>query len=105
MIVTAVLASLMLCALLVLYIRITRIEDGMLENIGNLALEVSNLMETQNKINKDFAETIDSLTERVDGLPVEDLQAKYDAEQAWNEGVQAILNYGLDKINKGDNNV
>ena len=58
-----------------LYRRIQEVEDFAVDKIAKLSLQVSE-------------------------IPVEDLQAKYDAEKAWNEGVQNILNFGA-KVSKG----
>ena len=49
----------------------------------------------------DFEERIKELEQKVDEIPVEDLRAMQKAEEAWNEGVQNILNFGLDTMKKG----
>lgn len=44
--------------------------------------------------------TLEEHGKAIADIPVEDLRAKYDAEKAWNEGVQNIMNYGIEKLNK-----
>ena len=75
--------------------------------ISSMSLEVTHLKDWRDAATATdiyLSDEIDKLKEQIEKLPKEDLQAKYDAEKAWNDGVQAILNYGLETV-KGDNNV
>lgn len=42
----------------------------------------------------------DELNKKVEELPVEDMDARAKAENAWNEGVQAIMTYGMELMKK-----
>lgn len=47
-------------------------------------------------------EKLKKLETEIAELPKEDLEAKYAAEKAWDDGVQAIMSYGLDLLKKKD---
>ena len=36
-------------------------------------------------------------------IPVEDIRAQQEAEKAWNDGVQSIINFGIDTMKKDGN--
>lgn len=59
------------------------------------------LSEHEKKL-REIAHAIEQIDKKIDGLPVEDMEAHYEAEKAWNDGVQAIVNYGLDKLKGGN---
>lgn len=45
---------------------------------------------------------MEQIDKKIDELPVEDMEAQYEAEKAWNDGVQAIVNFGLDQLKGGN---
>lgn len=45
-------------------------------------------------------EKIDKVNKKVEELPVEDMDARAKAEKAWDEGVQAIMTYGMELMKK-----
>ena len=103
MILNAIIIFLGLVAFGFLYGHVSHFESEVTGMLSSMSSDYAHFKEAQNKINSDFADELDNIKAQLDDLPKEDLQAKYDAEKAWNEGIQAILNFGLD-TNKGGNN-
>lgn len=79
------------------YVRIEAVWNFAVDKSAKLALEMSDKSrDYADHFNKMY-DRLRDIEERLDAIPVEDLQSKYDAEKAWNDGIQNILNYGLKK--------
>lgn len=74
-------------------------DDATLGMVAKLA----NKFAEQEKEIYALREELKELTRRVDDLPVEDLDAKFKAEAAWNRGVQEIVNFDINTaMGKGE---
>lgn len=85
--------------------------DNLLDVVARQAVRIgdheSMLLKHDEKIKtdeynySDFCGKLEELERKVQDIPVEDLVAAQKAEEAWNEGVQNILSFGLDTMKKG----
>lgn len=78
--------------------------EHLLDVIAKQALRISELeteMVALDEHYKAINNSVFELDKRMKDFPVEDLDSRYKAEKAWNDGVNAIMSFGLDSLNKG----